>query len=224
MKKYQCKLDIMDYLQLLIPNHIKIAFIKRLPPKARILDVGCGNNSPYITKCILPQSYYVGIDIINYNQTKSIVSDEYIIVESHNFVEGIEKIPQKFDAVISNHNLEHVEDRDGTLKAMVMKLKRGGLLFLAFPSENSINLPHRGGTLNYYDDLTHKDKPPNFDKIIEYLIENNFIITFKARNYKPPLCWLIGFLLEEISKKKDKILPGTWCYWGFESIIWAKKL
>ena len=52
-------------------------FLRGLPKKSIILDVGCGNNSPRRVKNILPNSYYIGIDIQNYNQQSEEFADEY---------------------------------------------------------------------------------------------------------------------------------------------------
>ena len=223
MKWSQCSLDLLQKIQLVIPNRRKIRFLAKLPQHAKILDVGCGNNSPYITKCILPECYYVGIDVENYNQTSPVTADEYLLAEPQNFVQAIENLPDDFDAVVSSHNLEHVNDRDGTFNAMIKKLKRGGMLYLAFPSESSIAFPSRQGTLNYFDDPAHKGLPPNFNKIISSLKEEGFDIIFSAKSYKPPVFWFFGLLMEPLARKNNTILYGAWFYYGFETIIWAVK-
>ena len=66
IKKLLKKLKIF-ILCILKPNG-KINFLKKMNQTSTILDVGCGNNSPLITKTILPKSFYVGIDIENHNQ------------------------------------------------------------------------------------------------------------------------------------------------------------
>jgi hypothetical protein len=112
------------------------------------------------------------------------------------------------------------------LNAMMNIIKRNGKLFLSFPTNKSINFPHRKGTLNYYDDSTHRYNPPYFDEIIQKLKENNFEIIFQNVSYKPIMYFLIGLMLEPLSKLTKHVLfssYATWSYWGFESIIWAKK-
>jgi ubiquinone/menaquinone biosynthesis C-methylase UbiE len=119
--------------------------------------------------------------------------------------------------------LEHCNDRNKTLDAMIKVLKNGGYIYLSFPSEKSVNFPARNGCLNYYDDSTHKDVPPNFSNVIETLKENNMKIIFSSRSYKPFGMFLIGALNEWKSKRDKDVKTGTWAYWGFETIIWAKK-
>jgi ubiquinone/menaquinone biosynthesis C-methylase UbiE len=187
------------------------------------LDVGCGNNSPYNIKKEYPDLIYIGIDVGDYNQTKPNLADNYIIVKPEDFSETIKNMPELFDAVISSHNLEHCNNRDKTLDAMIKVLKRGGYLFLSFPTEKSVNFPPRKGTLNYYDDPSHKNIPPNYNKIISTLRKNNIQIVFARKSYKPLLSYLLGFFQEWKSKRDKEVKTWTWAYWGFETVIWAKK-
>jgi SAM-dependent methyltransferase len=211
-------------LKIIWPKYSKSGFLKIIDHNGKLLDVGCGNNSPYYIKTRYPSIVYYGIDVGDYNQTKPNVADNYIVVKPEDFAGAIENMPELFDTVISSHNLEHCNDRDRTLDAMIKVLKSGGYLFLSFPTEESVNFPGpRKGTLNYYDDETHKDKPPEYDKIISKLKDNNMQIIFASKSYKPFFLYLIGFFLEWKSKKDKEVRIWTWAYWGFETIIWAKK-
>lgn len=202
----------------------KDAFLRSLNPKCSILDVGCGNNSPYTTKAILPHCQYTGLDIGNYNQTKENPADNYILCAPEDFSENIAKLAGKFDAVVSNHNLEHCNNRTETLMSMLAALKPGGRIYMAFPSEASVTFPRgRAGCLNYYDDPTHKDKPPAFNDIVRILQENGFVIDFSTNGYKHLYRWIRGFFNETRSIKMNKVKMGTWEYYGFEAIIWAEK-
>jgi hypothetical protein len=70
-----------------IRPHGKEAFLKALPDGARVLDVGCGNNSPLHCKQCAPSIHYTGLAIGDYNQeTDSIrVADEYVLTTSAEF-------------------------------------------------------------------------------------------------------------------------------------------
>ena len=219
MKQYKFK----EILKVLLKPNGKQAFIYFLPKKARLLDVGCGNNSPLRTKLLAPSLEYIGLDIGNYNQQTSMYADQYILTEPENFDKTIIELGGNFDALVSSHNLEHCNNREATLNAMISSLKIGGDLYLAFPSESTVFFPKRMNTLNYYDDPTHIGDPPSFDKIIQTLEDKNFEIKFATKKYRPLFLTIIGFLLEPISHFKKKVLPGTWAYWGFESIVVAKK-
>ena len=203
--------------------HCKSNFLRKIHIRGKLLDVGCGNNSPYKIKTNWPDIHYTGLDIGDYNQQKPNLADEYIITTPEQFADTIANMTTKYDAVISAHNLEHCNDRENTLKAMIKVIKAGGYLYLSFPTEDSIHFPSRKGTLNYYDDTTHKDTPPDYEKIIATLKAYNMEIIFASKSYKPFFYFLVGALLEWKSKRKREVKYWNWLYWGFESIIWAKK-
>jgi len=217
-------MNIKDATKKFLQKNRKTDFLSKLSANSSILDVGCGNNSPFHTKQILPNCNYTGIDIGDYNQTKPMLADKYIVTTPQDFSIEIKKLSASFDAVISNHNLEHCEDRKSTLEAMLSVLKIGGRLFLSFPCEQSINFPKREGTLNYYDDSTHKFTPPNFIETLNSIKDNGFEIEYAERNYSPAILYLIGFVCEPLSKIRNRTMTGTWEYYGFESIIIAKRL
>ncbi len=217
-------MNIKNFFKKILRKNGKIDFLYNLPEHSKILDVGCGNNSPFTVKTILPRCHYTGLDIGNYNQTKPNIADSYIITSPENFSSEIYSLKNSFDIVISSHNIEHCNDREGTLDAMLKALKINGRIYLSFPSEESVNFPKRKGTLNYYDDSTHLSSPPNFKEFLKIIEKAGFEIEYENKSYSPFILKLIGWFLEPISKIRKKIMPGTWDYYGFESIIIAKKI
>jgi SAM-dependent methyltransferase len=208
---------------LLRPNG-KIKFLMSQNENPQILDVGCGNNSPFRIKSLLPFCKYTGIDIQDYNQDKPNLADNYIITTPEHFHREISDFKNIFDTVLSSHNIEHCNNPKETLDAMISCLKMNGEIFLSFPSSKTIDFPNRRGCLNYFDDETHNLQPPNHKELKEYLLENGFEIIFSKDGYSPLLLRIIGFFLEPISKFRNLVILGTWEYYRFESIIWAKKL
>ena len=213
----------VNKLKILLRPRGKASYISSLPKNAKILDVGCGNNSPYVTKSILPSCQYTCIDIDDYNQKKLNIADEYILVPPDGFTKKIGEFSDQFDAVISSHNLEHCNDRLGVLNAMLDSLKSNGSIFLSFPTSSSTSFPNRAGTLNYFDDPTHQGDPPDFDSIVDLLKANKFKINYSQKQYQPLILYCLGFICEPISKISKKVMRGTWEFWGFESIIIATK-
>lgn len=218
----------MNYLkfiyQISLRKHGLYAFLNRFSRNgARTLDVGCGNDAAFNIKSRFPNLYYIGIDIGEYNQTKPNLADENIIVPSDDFHNGIKRVGNNIDMVISSHNLEHCDDTFATLTSMLEVLKENGVIYLAFPCESSINFPSRKVTLNYFDDKTHQNNPPNFTKVKQLLADHDCEIVFESKSYKPIILWIIGAIQEPFSRLFGKNMQGTWAYYGFESIIWAKK-
>jgi SAM-dependent methyltransferase len=208
------------------PRH-KLCYIDSIVKNGKLFDIGCGNNSPYIVKTLRPDIYYVGLDIGVYNQTyvPSRYANEFILTEAARFHEKIAEYPDTFDCVISAHNLEHCDDYKKVTSAMLRSLKKGGTIFISFPSEESIRFPHRKGTLNFNDDPTHKN-PIVYSSFVSLLKQNGMKILFSTKRYRPFILFIIGLLFEPFSRFFDKPAPagGTWALYGFETIIIAQKL
>ena len=205
----------------------KAAFLASLKSGLKVLDVGCGNDSPVRFKAVRPDLQYVGLDIQDYNQSQSpsLVADGYLIATAEGFAAEIAKFPQQFDVIVSAHNLEHCNGPDAVLEAMVGALRAGGRLYLSFPCEASVRFPsRRGGCLNFHDDGTHR-VPPDFRKICDYLASRRIRIDFAASRYRPAVLFVLGLLLEPLSALMNRIMTAgtTWALYGFESVIWATK-
>jgi SAM-dependent methyltransferase len=209
----------------LMKPHGNLGFIKNyIAPNGKVLDVGCGSNCPCKAKILRPDIHYVGLDIVDHSQSLAgKYADELIATAPEKFNEPIEQWPNRFDAVISSHNLEHCNDYKNTLLSMFQSISGGGKLYISFPCEDSIHFPRRKGTLNFYDDPTHNNVIP-FESVVNLIENNGFKIIYKRKKYKPFLGWLLGLLMEPFSRLSKKVLPGTWVFWGFESIIIAKKI
>ena len=106
---------------------------------------------------------------------------------------------------------------------MLKAVNIGGKLFLTFPCESSVNYPKREETLNYYDDMTHKFYPPNFEETLKTIRDEGFELIHAIKNYQPKILFYFGLFCEPISKIRKKNMIGTWEYYNFESIIIDKK-
>ena len=201
----------------------KVSFLESVPLKGKLLDVGCGNESPLNTKLQRPDIVYYGLDVGDYNQqVPGRHADRYILTAPENFASEIEGMKNTFDAVVSSQNIEHCNEPERVLAAMLQSLKAGGVLYLSFPCEASTAFPTRYGTLNFYDDLSHVNMP-NFDRIVDTIIANGFRIEFMARRYRPFLGFLLGLLLEPFGRMLKRNMPyaASWMLYGYESVIWA---
>lgn len=175
----------------------------------------------------LPGIYYVGLDVGDYNQSvdPTTYADELIYVKSCDFRTAIEKYEDEFDTVISTHNLEHCDDYKGVLLAMINALKKGGLLYLPFPCEESVSFPSRKGTLNFYDDSTHQNVIP-YLPTLQTIKESGANIVFKRKRFRPFIPFVIGLFYEpwgSLTKTLCSVMKGTWALYGFETVIIVKK-
>lgn len=203
----------------------KQAFLKSLPPGARVLDVGCGNNSPRDAKVLRPDIVYTGLDVGDYNQQDSLrYADAYEVVPPAAFAAAIAAHAGTMDAVVSSHNLEHCDHPAAVLRAMAAALRPRGQLFLAFPCEASVGFPHRRGSLNFFDDVTHQ-AVPRWERVVQALRSSGVTPVYATRRYRPVLLAVAGLLLEPLSRALARNMPAgaTWALYGFESVIWGRR-
>lgn len=199
------------------------SFLNQSNRQSKILDVGCGNQSSIFIKGIVHNCNVYGIDISDYNQTNESKNlyDQYIITTSERFANAINELQLSFDLIISNHNIEHCDDPKSTFSAMVDRLAPGGSLFVASPSIYSVEFPNRSGTLNFYDDHTHRS-PVDLIELLD-LESHQLDQVFYSNSYRPVFWRMVGLFNEYFSRKNEKVMLGTWDYYGFEQILWAKK-
>jgi ubiquinone/menaquinone biosynthesis C-methylase UbiE len=188
-----------------------------------LLDVGCGNESSVFINSVNPKIEIHGIDVCDYNQ--SVKSKKlyavYTIAPADEFDIYIKKIDGYFNYITSNHNIEHCNKPEKVFDAMIEKLMPGGMLFIASPSLSSTAFPSRMGTLNFFDDSTHKLP---VDLLGLYERRSSILeLVFYSKSYRPLFWRIIGFLNETASRKRKKVQLGTWDYYGFEQIMWLKK-
>ena len=201
----------------------KVAFVKKMQRGSSVLDVGCGNNSASLFKLINPQIKYTGIDIADYNlnlNDKGLM-DEYIITTPEEFHNAIQN-SGKFDYIVCSHNLEHCNNWRTVVNSMCSVVKPGGEIFISTPSIKTLKFPSRRGTLNFLDDSTHNEIV-DFEELSNIIKSFGFKITYIRISDKPLLLYLVGLFNEIPSRIKNRVLRGTWAYWGFEAKLWAKK-
>jgi len=124
----------------------------------KVLEVGIGNDSPLEFKKVFQNADYYGVDKdLNYN-----LSDKGIHVMKNFYQinlekDSLEKIPDNFfDYVIIAHVIEHINNGEEIIENLSKKLKPGGGFYIEYPRKASAKFPSMKGTLNFYDDPTHK--------------------------------------------------------------------
>ena len=217
-------MKIKKIIRKIIDPRSKTAFIIQIKPNSKLLDVGCGNNSVKIIKSIKEDIDYTGIDVGDYNLTSEskALMENYIICSASDFSDEIKK-HGKYNYIVSSHNLEHCDDWKKTVESMCAATDINGMMYISTPNTKSTTFISRGGTLNFFDDSTHKE-PIDFNTLKNLLEKNNMDIVYAKNGHNTIATKFIGFLQEAISRKKNKVLTFTWAYWGFESVIWAKKI
>lgn len=198
--------------------------------KFKILDIGCGNHSPILTKQYFPMCQYHGVDIVDdYNlddNDRKMIDSFYLVKEDGS---GYEKVQDHYyNIVIMNHVIEHMKNPKGIFQLIMNKVAPGGLIWVAFPSEKSLSLPSAEiGSLHFSDDSSHV-YVPSMVELCNLLLDNNFKIIFAGQT-KDTIRSCVGFFRNLFNKifvplGMIKLSGGElWYYLGFETSIVAVK-
>jgi len=140
-----------------IPGKFKFLRKKFRNTNFNLLDIGCGNHSPSITKYWFPKCTYYGLDKDkNYNNDSRDLElmDGFYNIDLIN--NKLDKIPDEhFDVIMMAHVIEHLPNGDEVMIKLLPKLKKNGYIYIEYPSFKSTKLPSMKGTLNFFDDPTH---------------------------------------------------------------------
>src|SRR5580658_3870902 len=209
---------------------MKFRFIRgKLASGARMLVVGCGDNSPTITKKWFPGCHYAGADIQQYNLNDSDLAamDEFFPLGADGT--GYAAIPESsYDFIILNHVIEHMTDPEPIVAVLCQKLGSGGYMWIAFPSERSLTLPHSvDETLNFYDDPTHVSVP-DLNAIAKTLAANGIDVLHSGRSREGVLT-----RVADVFKLGKRLLVkavtgrfsgrGMWYILGFEDHVFGQR-
>jgi 2-polyprenyl-3-methyl-5-hydroxy-6-metoxy-1,4-benzoquinol methylase len=209
---------------------MKFRFVRgKLPKGARILDIGCGNGSPTLTKRWFPGCHYAGADIQRYNLSDADVAamDEFFSLGADG--SGFAAIPEaSYDFVIANHVIEHMADPVPIVAALCAKIKPGGFIWIAFPSVRSLALPHSvDETLQFCDDPTHVYLP-DVREIANILLANGVAVLHAGRSREGFFTTLTDVL--KLGKRRVVKLftgrfsgRGMWYILGFEDHVFGQR-
>jgi SAM-dependent methyltransferase len=198
-------------------------------PSPRILDVGCGNGSPTLTKRWFPGCHYAGADIQRYKLSNADVSamDEFFQLGADG--SGYDAIPDaSYNFVILNHVIEHMQAPLPIVATLCRKLKPGGFIWIAFPSKRSLTLPHSvDETLNFYDDPTHVYLPDVGE--VAKILEGSGVAVLDAGQSKEGFWTSVADRAKFCKRWVKKVLTGEfsgrgmWYLMGFEDHVFGQR-
>ncbi len=213
-----------DYLRL--PFGYKF-FYKQLKKNTFVmLDVGCGSHAPSIAKKSFPLCVYHGVDLKIYRNSAADMEliDKFYDIDLNNDYNKLESLPDDYyDLIYMSHIIEHLWDGLAVLKILTKKLKKGGTIYIEFPSTRSLSLPSMQETLNFCDDDTHV-RVYSVREISNLLLAGEMhIIKAGVRRDKIKIfLFPIKFILR-ILLGKGLIGGLFWDITGFASYVYSRK-
>lgn len=212
---------VVDYLQKPVRFDILNYWLSKT--NIKVMDVGCGNGSPIKTKQYYPNNYYSGIDITEPSLDENnldLIDNFYLLNLDKDDLSILSN--QSFDVIIMSHIIEHLERTPKVINQLVNTLNDGGVIYIETPHPRSVNFPSMKGTLNFYDDPTHKRVYP-VETIIP-LLESQGLHVIKSgtrRSLKRIL--LFPFYYLWVSYKGLEPATVFWDLLGFAYFVVAEK-
>lgn len=212
--------------------HRFLALRKRLAQSGVVvLDVGCGNHSPRLTKSYFPGCRYEGLDCRRWNRDArdDAAMDLFYEVDLENPADLARLPDHHYQVIFCSHVLEHLTRPAEVLAALCTKLRPGGAMYIEVPSPRSLSLPraHNGwcgikGCLNFWDDLTHRQIVP-LEEIVRTLDKAGLAVVARRPRFLwrrvlfLPLYALAGLMLRGY-------IPASvlWDILGFAEVVIAE--
>ena len=216
------------YYGIVYPKFKYILKKKEFNLRHKILDIGCGGNSPLLTKIIFPLSIYTGIDrdFSYHNNNLSLeLIDERIEHDLNKNIEDLKKKigNKKYDIIIFNHTIEHTFFGLDILDIVSKNLNSNGCIYIEFPSIRSLNLPSMRGTLNFCDDPSHC-RIYSVREIANLLLLNKLSIISGGRRLNLISITLMPIRLFLCIILRKSPAGAFWDLLGFADYIFAVKL
>jgi len=193
-----------------------------IKPDIKILDVGCGQQSASETRKYYPNCKYYGIDMDDIKKSETELMEKFYKLNLDK--SDLKMIPDDFfDFVMMSHIIEHTNNGEKIVKNLLKKLKKGGIIYIETPTMKSTKAPSRKGTLNFYDDPTHKRVYES--ELLQNLLKDNDCEIIAAKVRRSPKRILLLPLYCIASKIKHGFVSGGpfWDIMGIAHYVIAKK-
>ena len=123
--------------------------------------------------------------------------------------------------IVMAHVIEHLHNGDAVLRALVPKLRPGGMLYVEFPGPRSLHLPSMRGTLNFHDDDTHVRLFTTPEVV--GLLESEGLVVIRAGTRRDPVRILLTPIHAVRARRMHGFVPGgvLWDLFGFAERVVA---
>lgn len=220
------KLAAGQVMELYFQFHPRTSFLKTLPSDASVVDIGAGDGSLSIFRN-WPAPKRQDLRMYAYSIEKGERFDDFEAYE----ISDWNKAPPDFgatafDAIVSAHFIEHIDDPATFVTWAGRKLKPGGRAYIEWPSAQSLTLPGKrtlapsGVDLmvtRFDDDPTHQALPER-ETIVRLASEAGFKIETSGIVRLP---WFEEELMAHFRDAADRF-PSQAAFWSWSG--WCQYL
>ena len=213
-------------LELYFQFHPRTAFLKTLPARAIVVDIGAGDGS-LSTFRAWPEPARHDLRLYAYSLEKGAHFDAFDGYEIGDWnharpvFDGL-----SFDGIVSAHFIEHVDDAGTFVDWAAARLAVGGRAYVEWPSPASLDLPplselHDAGVplviSRFDDDCTHQHLPDR-DVVVARAMQAGLRVTASGTIRLP---WLEDALLAGFRDAPDRF-PAQAAFWSWTQ--WSQYL
>lgn len=213
-------------LELYFQFHPRTAFLKTLPARAVVVDIGAGDGSLSMFRG-WPEPARHDLRLYAYSLEKGEHFDAFEGYETGDWnmsrpaFDGL-----SFDAIVSAHFIEHIDDAGTFVDWAADRLAVGGRAYVEWPSPASLDLPplselHAAGVplviSRFDDDCTHQHLPDR-DAIAAHAVRSGLRVTASGSIRLP---WLEEALMAGFRDAPDRF-PAQAAFWSWTQ--WSQYL
>lgn len=192
-------------------------------PCPHILDVGCGSRVPQYFSSVFSDCIYFGVERTPSSLPQSPSDRRQRFITADLDGSNLEELEDSsFDVVVVSHVLEHLKRGVGALDFLCPKIRPGGFLYVATPVPESVNFPHKVGTLNFFDDPTHIVVISR-SALKEAAIRNGMTIVSFGTTRRLLRVATMPLLLSVATILDGEPGPALWDMYGFEQYLVAQR-
>lgn len=217
-----------QYINTITPRSV---FLKTLPPRARVLDMGAGDGGLSTLKS-WPAIERPDLKLYGVSLREVAKADHYEQIEIGNIeTDAMNFGGISFDAIVACHFIEHISDLSIVWKYYSRMLRRGGRIYLEWPHPLSKRLPTREFfrqlglpvmTANFPDDPTHIETW-SMSEISRALATRNYACETVGRVHFP----YVGDVMRDYAREHNDAVAATLGLWfrcGWAQYIVATRL
>ena len=203
-------------LELYFQFHPRTAFLKTLPARAIVVDIGAGDGS-LSTFRAWPEPARHDLRLYAYSLEKGAHFDAFDGYEIGDWnharpvFDGL-----SFDGIVSAHFIEHVDDAGTFVDWAAARLAVGGRAYVEWPSPASLDLPPLVIS-RFDDDCTHQHLPDR-DVVVARAMQAGLRVTASGTIRLP---WLEDALLAGFRDAPDRF-PAQAAFWSWTQ--WSQYL
>lgn len=208
------------FIRMFMPVRFKRFYARYKNQEFSLLDIGSdGSVNP--TRKYFKKVKYYGLDHLR-NESEIRLMDGFFHIDLSQ--QDLSVVPEDFfDVVVMSHVIEHLRNGLDVLSQVPKKLKSGGVIYIEFPSVDSLSFFNAKDVLNFCDEKTHA-RVYNLQEVANILLGEDMKIIRAGKRRDLARIILTPILMVRDFIRKRTFGASLWDMLGFADYVYAVKL